>query len=201
MTTKILRLDSSIFGAGGASTQLNEQLVESLRNRYGEVEVFHRDLAQNPLPHFTVDFVQALGKAPSERTPEENQQVALADQLIDELQQADVLVVGAPMYNFSIPSTLKTWMDYVARAGTTFQYTAAGPQGLLNGTRVFISASRGGQHKDQATDSVVPLLQNFFSLLGLADVAVIYAEGLNMGEDTRARALAEAAQAINSVAA
>lgn len=199
--TKILRLDSSIFSGGGASTQLNDQLVEHLQGQYGDTQVVRRDLASEPLPHFTVEYIQALGKAASERDSREAAQVALADELIRELREADILVVGAPMYNFTVPSTLKTWMDYVARAGDTFKYTSTGPEGLLKETKVYINASRGGMHKDQVTDGVVPLLNSFFALLGLTDVTVIYAEGLNMGTDNRDKALAKAQQTINTVAA
>ncbi len=201
MVTTVLRLDSSLFGRQGASSQLNNQLIEHLKSQHENLHVIERDLAAEHLPHFTADFVQALGKAPDERTAEEAARVALADQLIRELREADFVVVGAPMYNFSIPSTLKTWMDYVARAGDTFKYTSTGPVGLLSDTRVYINASRGGQHKDQVTDNVVPLLTSFFHLLGLTDVTVIYAEGLNMGEENRSKAFADARQIINSVAA
>lgn len=199
--TKILRLDSSIFSGGGASTLLNDQLVEHLQTQYGDTRVVRRDLASEPLPHFTAEYIQALGKAAGERDPGEVAQVALADELIRELREADILVIGAPMYNFTVPSTLKTWMDYVARAGDTFKYTSTGPEGLLKETKVYINASRGGMHKDQVTDGVVPLLKSFFALLGLTDVTVIYAEGLNMGTDNRDKGLAKAQQTINTVAA
>lgn len=201
MSKTILRLDSSVFGNQGVSAQLNDHLVEQIRAQHGDVRVLQRDLAQQALPHVTSEFIGALGKSAGERTPEEAAQVALADQLIDELRQADYLLVGAPMYNFTIPSTLKTWMDYVARAGDTFKYTANGAVGLLTETQVFISASRGGVHRDQYTDNVVPLLTSFFSLLGLSDIHVIYAEGVNMGDDGRNQALTAARQAIESVAA
>ena len=201
MIKTILRLDSSLFGKQGASTQLNDQLVTHLKSRHENVQVVHRDLADEHLPHFTANFVQALSKAPNDRSAEEAAHVALADQLIRELREADILVIGAPMYNFSVPSILKTWMDHVARAGDTFKYTSTGPVGLLSDTKVYINASRGGLHKDQTTDGVVPLLKSFFSLLGLNDITVIYAEGLNMGEENRGKAFAEARQIIDSVAA
>lgn len=196
MSTKVLRLDSSIFGSGGASTQLNEQVIETLKSRHGDVEVVHRDLARKPLPHFTVEFIQALGKAPEERTAEEAAQVALADQLIKELREADILVIGAPMYNFTIPTTLKTWMDYVARAGETFKYTENGPVGLVGDAKIYINTSRGGVHKGQPTDGIVPLLKSFFAMMSLTDISVVYAEGLTLGGDSRSKGLAEAERAI-----
>lgn len=196
MTTRVLRLDSSIFGNGGASTQLNDQLIASLRERLGELQITHRDLAHNPLPHFDAAFVQALGKAPAERSAEEAAQVALADQLIKEFRDADILVIGAPMYNFTVPTTLKTWMDFVARAGDTFKYTEKGPVGLVGEKKIYINTSRGGLHKGQPSDGVVPLLQSFFAMLSLTDVTVIYAEGLTLGGDSRSKGLAEAERAI-----
>lgn len=199
--TKLLRLDSSIFGNAGASSQLNDQLVAYFSSRYPDLEVQHRDLAQQTLPHFSASFVGALGKSPEQRSQEEQAQVALADELIRELREADLLVIGAPMYNFTIPTTLKTWMDYVARAGETFKYTSSGPVGLLRDTRVYINTSRGGLHRDQTSDGIVPLLKNFFALLGLTDVTVIYAEGLNLGDGSREQALSEAGQSINNLAA
>ena len=201
MTTTVLRLDSSIFGSGGTSSQLNDRLITSLRKRHDDLSVIHRDLAGQPLPHFDAAYVQALGKPEQERSPEEIAQIALADELIDELRRADILVVGAPMYNFTVPSTLKTWMDYIARAGTTFKYTESGPVGLLPDTKVYINTSRGGLHRDQISDGIVPLLATYFTLLGFNDLKVIYAEGLTLGDDSRRQGLARAEQSITETAA
>lgn len=182
MTTRILRLDTSVFGESGSSTRLSDALTAKLRSLYGEVEVVHRDLASEPLPHFSIDVINALQSEERARTPEHVKVKALADTLIEELLAADILVVAAPMYNFGIPSTLKAWIDYVARAGVTFRYTSAGSEGLVKGKTLFLVTTRGGIHKGQETDGAVPFLQTYFRFLGITDIRTLYAEGLAMAE-------------------
>lgn len=182
MTTRILRLDTSVFGESGSSTRLSDALTAKLRSLYGEVEVVHRDLASEPLPHFSIDVINALQSEERARTPEQVKVKALADTLIEELLAADILVVAAPMYNFGIPSTLKAWIDYVARAGVTFRYTSAGSEGLVKGKTLFLVTTRGGIHKGQETDGAVPFLQTYFRFLGVTDIRTLYAEGLAMAE-------------------
>lgn len=182
MTTRILRLDTSVFGESGSSTRLSDALTAKLRSLYGEVEVVHRDLASEPLPHFSIDVINALQSEERARTPEQVKVKALADTLIEELLAADILVVAAPMYNFGIPSTLKAWIDYVARAGVTFRYTSAGSEGLVKGKTLFLVTTRGGIHKGQETDGAVPFLQTYFRFLSVTDIRTLYAEGLAMAE-------------------
>lgn len=182
MTTRILRLDTSVFGESGSSTRLSDALTAKLRSLYGEVEVVHRDLASEPLPHFSIDVINALQSEERARTPEQVKVKALADTLIEELLAADILVVAAPMYNFGIPSTLKAWIDYVARAGVTFRYTSAGSEGLVKCKTLFLVTTRGGIHKGQETDGAVPFLQTYFRFLGVTDIRTLYAEGLAMAE-------------------
>lgn len=201
MATHVLRLDSSVFGEQGASTRLNGALVEALRQRHGDLQVTRRDLAADPLPHVGADVLTALATAAQRRSPDQQRMVELADSLILEVRRADVLVIAAPMYNFGIPSTLKTWMAYIARAGETFHYTADGPVGHLQGKKVYVVSSRGGLHRDQPSDGVVPLLRAFFHLLGITDLDLIYAEGLNLGEVERQRGLAAANAQIARLAA
>lgn len=200
MTTKVLRLDSSIFGEQGASTQLNDALVEHLRARLGGLDVTSRNLAAEPLPHFGAEALAALAAAPASRSAEQRRVVQLADRLIDEVRQADILVIAAPMYNFSVPSTLKTWMDYVARAGVSFKYTENGPVGLLGEKRVYVASSRGGLHRDAPSDGVAPLLHSYFALLGMK-TEIIYAEGLNLGGECREKGLSAAREQIGHLAA
>jgi FMN-dependent NADH-azoreductase len=180
MTHTILRLDSSLFGDNGQSTQLNAHLVHDLLSKTPEAKVIHRNLTS--LPHLTGEFLGALSTPSETRTEDQQQQVALADELIQELQQADVVILGAPMYNFSVPSQLKSWMDYVARAGTTFRYTSSGPEGLVSNKPVFIQTSRGGIHQGTDRDTIEPLLRNFFALLGIRDLKFTFAEGLNLAD-------------------
>lgn len=182
MKTKILRLDTSVFSEQGSSTRLNEALIEKLEGIYGEVSLVHRDLAREPLPHFSAEVIAALQAEENVRTPIQTNLKALADELIEELFAADILVVAAPMYNFGIPSTLKAWIDYVARAGVTFRYTSNGPEGLVKGKTLYLVTTRGGIHKDQETDSEIPFLQTYFRFLGITDIRTLYAEGLGMSQ-------------------
>lgn len=199
MSIKILRIDTSLFSEQGASSRLNQALIDKLTERHGSAEIVHRDLGRDPLPHFTAEVITALGLDPTARTPQQTALVQLADTLIAELQAADVVVVAAPMYNFGIPSTLKAWIDYVARAGVTFRYTSQGPEGLVTGKTLYVVTTRGGVHRDQKTDTGVPHLHTYFQFLGFADIRTLYAEGLNMGQ--RDQQLAAALSAIDTLVA
>lgn len=181
MSTNVLRIDASMFGEQGVSYQLNDQLIAKLQANYGELNLVQRNLAEQALPHFDAVYVQALSTEVAQRSPEQTRIVAEADALIQEVQEADILVVAAPMYNFGIPSQLKAWLDYIARAGTTFRYTENGPEGLIKNKTLYLVTTRGGQYRNTAADSEVPHLQTYFSFLGFEDIRVIYAEGLNMG--------------------
>lgn len=192
----ILQINSSIFSDQGASSLLADRFVALWREREPGTEVIRRDLAADPLPHFDAGVIQALTTAPEQRTPAQQAQVALADSLIAELQRADLLVIGAPMYNFTIPSQLKAWFDRIARAGTTFRYTPNGAQGLLTGKRAVLFTSHGGVHVGQATDFVTPYVRQFLGFLGIADVTSVAAEGLNLGGNAREQALAVASREL-----
>jgi len=178
MIHTILRLDSSLFAAQGHTTQLNAQLTQALIGQFPQAQVIHRDLTQ--LPHLDGAFLQALHTPAEERTASQQGKVALADELIHELQQADVVLLAAPMYNFSVPSHVKSWMDHVARAGTTFRYTANGSEGLVKNKPVFVQTARGGIHQGTSRDGIEPLVRNFFSLIGITDLRFTFAEGLNL---------------------
>lgn len=182
MAKQILYVKSSVFGDDGVSSQLSRKLLEQLQRDDTASEVTVRDLVEQPLPHLSLDYLNALGAEPGERNTEQKELVAMGDKVIDEVSAADVIVVAAPMYNFSVPSTLKAWIDYLARAGATFRYTDSGPQGLLSGKRVFIVTTRGGQHRGQDSDVETPYLKNYFNFLGLDDIEFIFAEGLNMAQ-------------------
>jgi FMN-dependent NADH-azoreductase len=192
MPTKILRLDTSVFSEHGSSTRLSDALTKKLEGIYGEVSVVHRDLAREPLPHFSAEVITALQAEGHARTSAQIKLKGLADELIEELFAADILVVAAPMYNFGIPSTLKAWIDYVARAGVTFRYTSNGSEGLVKGKTLYLVTTRGGVHKGQETDGTIPFLQTYFRFLGITDIRTLYAEGLGMAkkEEQFAAALA-----------
>ncbi|HEY7772547.1 MAG TPA: NAD(P)H-dependent oxidoreductase [Marinagarivorans sp.] len=197
MTTRVLQINSSLFGANGQSSQLNDYLVERLSAK-GYVSLVQRDLGADPLPHLSADTLIAIGTAPEDRTAEQNKAVDFADAIIDELMNADVLVLAAPMYNFNVPSALKAWMDYVARAGVTFRYTENGPEGLLHGKTAYITSARGGVHKGRPSDTQTDFVTTFLNFIGITDIHWVYAEGINMG-DLKETAINEAKATIDQL--
>jgi len=177
--------------AGSHSSRLANELVQQLLEIHPEARLTVRDLTRSPHPILDQDALNALFTPAAHRTPEQEARVALDDALIAELQAADLIVLGAPMYNFGISALLKAWFDAVARAGVTFRYTQTGPVGLLGDKTVYAVSTRGGFHRGQPTDHVSPYLQTMFRFLGIDDVRFVYAEGLALGPDAEARAFAD----------
>jgi len=197
----LLKINASLFSGQGQSSQLADRFVAAWQASHPGSQVIERDLAAEPVPHLDgVRFSAFLAK-PDERSAEQAAVVAFSDALIDELRQADTLVIGVPMYNFGMPSTLKAYFDHIARAGVTFRYTANGPEGLLTGKKAFILAARGGRYAGTPLDSQTAYLRNFLAFIGITDVEFVYAEGLNMGDESRNAALAEAHKAVAELAA
>jgi FMN-dependent NADH-azoreductase len=196
----ILQLNSSLFGESGASSRLAGEFAGALAASAG-AQLVVRDLARQPVPHLTAERFAAFGTPASERTLEQQRHVAESDAFIEELRRADVLVLGLPMYNFGVPSTLKAYFDHVARANVTFRYTPDGPVGLLTGKRAYVFATRGGQYAGTPADLQTAYLRQFLGLIGIRDVEFIYAEGLAFGPEQRERALAEATARIGQLAA
>lgn len=179
---KLLHLDSSALGANSISRVLSAADVEQQRRLHPEVDVSYRDLDRDPIPHLTA---QTLAQAdPAE--------AAAAEAVMQQFLQADVIVIGAPMYNFAIPSTLKAWIDRIAVAGRTFQYTANGPEGLAGGKRVIIASARGGLYADPTNDFQEPYLRQVLGFLGIDDIRFVRAEGVAYSPQHRADALASA---------
>lgn len=179
---KILQLNNSLFGNEGKSSVLANTFVEKLRAKNPEASVISRDLTADIIPHLSLDSFTASNASQTERTSEQSQAASLADTLIQELMDSDVLVIGSPTYNFSLTSSLKAWFDHVARAGATFQYGEKGPEGLVNAkTYVFITS--GGHYKGTDTDFQTHYIQHFLGFLGIADVTFTYLEGVAMGDD------------------
>lgn len=197
----LLQLNSSIFSNGGQSSQLADRFVAAWHAATPQAEVIVRDLAQNPIPHLDAERVQAFFTAPEQRNAAQQALVAESDALIAELMQADVIVLGLPMYNFGIPSTLKAYFDQIARAGITFRYTEHGPQGLVSGKRAYVFAARGGLYAGTPLDSQTAYVRNFLAFIGITEVEFVYAEGLNMGEPAKAAALDSAHQRLAELAA
>ena len=182
---------------------MSSQLMDELLIRLGsaeELNIIERNFQEQAIPHLDSAWLKALSTEDAERTVEQRAKVAFSDQLIDELPATDILVIGLPMYNFALPSMLKAWVDHIARAGVTFKYTENGPEGLLNGKKVFLVTAMGGKHEIGKTDFLRPYMQHILSFVGLTDVHFVTADGLNMGVEHRDQGLAEArSQIVNLV--
>jgi FMN-dependent NADH-azoreductase len=194
--TTLLQLNTSLFSTGGQSSRLADAFVADWRARHPRGEVIVRDLARQPVPHLTAERFGAFLAKPAERTPEQQTVAAESDALVDELRRADVIVLGLPMYNFGVPSTLKAYFDHVARAGVTFRYTDKGPVGLLTGKKAYVFATRGGYYDRPAADTQTAFVRQFLGFLGITDVEFVYAEGLAVSESAKQAGLARAQNAI-----
>lgn len=176
---KILVLKSSIMGEGSQTNRLIDVMLEHRKDQGLQDDITIRNLAEMNLPVLDLEIFQALRGA--ENINQDIQRiVALSDELIAELKSADLLVIGAPMYNLNVPTQLKNWFDLVARARQTFRYTETYPQGLVDGVKAMVVSSRGGIHVGQETEAVTPYLKAVLGLMGIHDVEFIYAEGLDM---------------------
>lgn len=197
----ILQLNNSVFSDDGKSSQLADAFVERLRAAEPETRVIRRDLARYPVPHLDQETFFAGLTPGAERTAEQERAAALADTLVDELLAADTVVVGVPVYNFLVPSTLKAWFDHVARAGTTSRYTENGPVGLIEGTDAHVFLTSGGQYAGSHLDFAANYVPHMLGFLGIEDVSVTRAEGLAMGEESSREAMDAAHERIEKLAA
>ncbi len=199
--TTLLQINTSLFGERGNSSQLTRRFIERWQAAHPDGRVVVRDLQGDPLPHLDAERAGALFGKPEGRTPEQQAIVDLSDALIAELKAADVVVIGLPLYNFGIPSTLKTWFDHIARAGVSFRYTANGPEGLIGDRKVYVMAARGGFYQGTPADTQTPYVKNFLNLLGIKDIEFVYAEGLNVSSEAKERAMQNAGAAVDRLAA
>lgn len=193
---KILQVNSSARAEGSHSTKLANALVERLSATQPQAVVTVRDLGRTPHPMLDETALQALFTPAEQRTSEQAARVALDDALIAEIQSAEVVVLGVPMYNFGVPAQLKSWIDAISRAQVTFRYTEQGPEGLLKGKKVYVVLTRGGLYRNTPTDTQTPYLKTLFGFLGMTDVQFMYAEGLAMGPEAEQAALVSAQQQI-----
>ena len=196
----LLQLKTSLFSDHGQSSHLGADVVAQWAAAHPEGVVITRDLAKEPVPHLTAERFQAFLAKPEQRTAEQQAIAGYSDALIAELEEADTIVLGLPMYNFGIPSTLKAYFDHVARAGRTFRYTEKGAVGLLTGKKAIVVATRGGMYAGTPLDTQTGYIRDFLRFLGIEDVQFIYAEGLAMGDAPKAAALARAQVAIRALA-
>ena len=196
--SKVLILKSSILGGYSQSGHLIEHLSQLWTEQGADITV--RDLAAEPLP--VLDGEIAMGLRGGDDLTERQQEVLnLSNKLIQELKDHDTIVIAAPMYNFSIPTQLKNWIDLIARAGVSFTYTENGPEGLITGKRAILITTRGGVHKDSPADHVVPYLKTVLGFIGIEDVETVYGEALSMGPEATDKAMSEAKAALNAIAA
>ncbi len=196
----ILQINSSARREG-VSTRLADRIMARLRAVDPDATLTVRDLNATPHPVLDEAALGALFTPPSQRTPEQAARVAVDDALIAELAAADVVVLGVPMYNFGVPAQLKNWIDAVSRAGVTFRYTAAGPEGLMKGKKVYVALARGGRYRGTPADTQVPYLSTVLGFLGMDDVHYVYAEGLAMGADAERDGMAAAYAQIEEAVA
>jgi FMN-dependent NADH-azoreductase len=198
--SRVLIIESSARLQGSVSRQLTQAFISQWDRAHPEDEVVVRDVAEHVLPHLDASLLGAWTKPEAEHDVAEREALQRSNLLTDELLAADVLVLAAPMYNFTIPSTLKAWLDHVLRAGVTFKYTATGPQGLLEGKRAIVLTSRGGVHAGGASDHQEPYLRQVLAFIGIHDVTFVHAEGLNMGGEVAERGLSQAMAALAALA-
>jgi len=185
MTTqplRILEVSAGARSAGSISRQLTADLIAALETRYSDTETVRRDVADG-LPFIDEAWVAANFTPDEDRTGQHRQTLAYSDTLVAELRAADVLVIGAPIYNFSVPATFKAWIDMIARARLTFEYTDNGPQGLLNDKKAYVIVPSGGVPVGSPMDFATPYIRHALSFVGITDVEFIGAQGADRGND------------------
>ena len=197
----ILQINSSARSQGSTSSRLADSLVAALRAVHPGARLTLRDLAADPHPALDETALQALFTPADQRSPRQAARVALDDAAIAQIRAADVVVIGAPMYNFGVSTQLKTWIDAISRAKATFEYTQDGPRGLLTGKKVYVVLTRGGRYRGTAKDSQVPYLRTVLGFLGMTEVEFVYAEGLALGADAERAAIADAERQIETALA
>lgn len=198
---RLLHIDTSARLTGSDSRRLSAQFVRQWVDNHPEYQVMERDLVSKPLPHLDDAMLAAMMSPPEQHTPEKTRIADRINLLIDEFLSADAVVLGVPMYNLGIPSTLKAYIDHIVMAGRTFAYTDKGAVGLVPDKPVFIITARGGMHSGASTDQQAPYLQTLFNFLGIKQVNFIHSEGLNMGDEMRRQGIESAQAEIGRYAA
>lgn len=199
-THKLVQINSSLFSGQGQSSALADQFVAKWQAAHADGQVIRHDLVNEEVPHLDgARFLSFLAK-PEERTEEQKAVVAYSDRLINELREADTLVIGLPLYNLGVPSQLKAYFDHIARAGETFRYTSEGVEGLLKGKKAYVFATRGGQYAGTPLDTQTGFIRNLLWLIGITDVEFIYAEGLARSGGVKEAALEKAHEQLEALA-
>jgi FMN-dependent NADH-azoreductase len=201
VVNEILFITSSPRGNASYSNKIGTQVLDELQRAHPGAAITVRDLARDLLPHIDENFAAGAAIPDERRTPGQRAAIARSDALIDELVRSDVIVIAVPMINFTIPSTLKAWLDHVARRGRTFAYGESGPQGLVTGKRVILVQAKGGVYSGsmQPFDFVAPYLKHMLGFLGMTDVQVIDVEGTNLGPEAAEKAVANGMKCAEAV--
>src|SRR5882757_9252638 len=200
--TTLLQINASINNGNGESSRLAKQFVAAFHKRHPNATIVARDVAAaEPVPHLTAERFGAFITKPEDRSAAQQAVVTYSDTLINELKQADVIVLGLPMYNFGVPSQLKAYFDHIARIGETFEYTEKGPVGKLTGKKVYVFAARGGVYEGTPMDTQTSYVRDFLRFLGMDDVEFVYAEGLAISPESKEAGLARATAEIERLVA
>lgn len=202
--TSILHINSSVRTQGSISRQLSAEFLAKWKIVQPFDRVVERDLASSSIPHLSEQLMAAFFTPREQRSPAQADIIRLSDELVAELLAADVIVIGAPMYNFSVSSALKAWIDHVTRAGVTFKYTDTGPVGLVSGKKVYVFTASGGVYSDgpdKAMDFHGTYLRAVLGFIGLSDITFVASEGLGMGEDAAASAIAQSRRSMAALVA
>ena len=200
--TTLLQINTSINNGNGESSRLARKFVDAFLSREPEASIVVRDVAAaEPVPHLDAARFGAFTTKPEERNAAQQSVVNYSDKLIKELVEADVIVLGLPMYNFGVPSQLKAYFDHVARAGLTFKYSDKGSVGLLTGKKAYVFATRGGVYAGTPLDTQTGYVRDFLHFIGITDVNFVYAEGLAINPQSREEGLARATAEIELLAA
>ena len=194
----VLRITTSILGEGSVSSLLMDELLAGLSTQE-PFNILERNFANEAIPHLDGAWLQAISTAAVDRDQQQREKADFSDQLIAELQDADIVLIALPMYNFSLPSMLKAWVDHIARAGVTFKYTETGPVGLLEGKQAYLVTAMGGIHEPGVTDFLRPYMKQIMSFVGISDVEFITADGLNMSPERKEQGLAQARAQIQTI--
>ena len=196
----VLQIDSSVLSASSVSRQLTKSIVENLQQQNAGLKLTYRDVSTNPINHLSSEILTSRFIDASEWSDLQKTETALNEELLNELFAADVLVIGAPMYNFAIPTQLKSWLDRVLVAGRTFKYTEQGPVGLLQNKRAIIASSRGGMYSTSEAGRMMDFQEDYLRtamrFIGITDVEIIRAEGVNVSSETKEKALENAMKDI-----
>ncbi|UFP96249.1 FMN-dependent NADH-azoreductase [Gloeobacter morelensis] len=205
MTQRLLHIDASPRGERSVSRRLTGEFVAAWKASHPDGEMTYRDLGREPVPHVNEAWIAGAFTPPDQHTPESKTAIEISDRLIDEFVAADCYVLGAPMYNFNVPSTLKAYIDQIVRVGRTFTVDGDGNyQGLVSGKKLLVVTSRGGNYRPgspaQPYDMQEPFLRLIFGFIGITDVSFIHADSLQFGDEARDQSLAEARAKIAEVA-